>query len=47
MLQYLKQPLFNAVQVMRRTRYWLLKYLERQIGAKEEAIVLDKRRIST
>ena len=45
MLQYLKQPLFNAAQVqMRRTRYWLLKYLERQIGAKEEAIVLDKRR---
>lgn len=45
MLIFLKQPLLNAGQVqMRRNRYWLLKYLEKQIGAKEEAIVLDKRR---
>ena len=45
MLQYLKIPLMNAGQVqMRRNRYWLLKYLEKHIGAKEEAIVLDKRR---
>jgi len=44
-LQFLKQPLMNAGQVqMRRNRYWLLKYLERQIGAKEEAIVLNKLR---
>jgi len=45
MLQFLKQPLINAGQVqMRRNRYWLLKFFEKQIGAKEEAIVLDKRR---
>ncbi|MEZ4550809.1 MAG: hypothetical protein R2874_10125 [Desulfobacterales bacterium] len=44
MLQYLKQPLFNAVQVMRRTRYWLLKYLERQISAQGRGHWLDKRR---
>jgi exoribonuclease-2 len=43
MLQFLKQPLMNAGQVqMRRNRYWLLKYLEKHIGAKEEAIVLNK-----
>jgi exoribonuclease-2 len=29
---------------MRRNRYWLLKYLEKQVGAKEEAIVLNKLR---
>jgi exoribonuclease II len=28
----------------RRHRYWLLKYLEKQIGQKEEAIVLYKKR---
>jgi len=45
MLQFLKQPLMNAGQVqMRRNRYWLLKYLEKHIGAKEEAIVLNKLR---
>ncbi len=45
MLQLLKQPLMNAGKVqMRRNRYWLLKFLEKHIGAKEEAIVLDKRR---
>jgi exoribonuclease-2 len=27
-----------------RHRYWLLKYLEKQIGQKEEAIVLYKKR---
>ena len=44
-LQFLKEPLSNAGQVqMRRNRYWLLKYLEKQIGAKEEAIVLNKLR---
>ncbi len=45
MLQFLKQPLMNAGMVqMRRNRYWLLKYLEKQVGAKEEAIVLNKLR---
>ena len=29
-----------------RHRYWLLKYLERQIGQKEEAIVLNRTRRS-
>ncbi|MBC2715762.1 MAG: RNB domain-containing ribonuclease [Desulfobacteraceae bacterium] len=43
MLQFLKQPLMNAGLVqIRRNRYWLLKYLEKHIGAKEEAIVLNK-----
>jgi len=43
MLQFLKLPLMNAGQVqLRRNRYWLLKYLEKQVGAKEEAIVLNK-----
>ncbi|MCD6585502.1 MAG: RNB domain-containing ribonuclease, partial [Desulfobacteraceae bacterium] len=45
MLQGLKTPLMNAGQVqMRRNRYWLLKYLEKQVGAKQEAIVLNKLR---
>jgi exoribonuclease-2 len=45
MLQLLKEPLMNAGQVqMRRNRYWLLKYLEKQVGVKEEAIVLNKLR---
>jgi exoribonuclease-2 len=26
-----------------RLRYWILKYLERQVGQKEEALVLEKR----
>jgi len=44
-LQFLKEPLSNAGLVqMRRNRYWLLKYLEKQVGAKEEAIVLNKLR---
>ncbi|MDA3896966.1 MAG: RNB domain-containing ribonuclease [Desulfobacteraceae bacterium] len=44
-LQLLKPPLMNAGQVqMRRNRYWLFKYLEKQVGAKEEAIVLNKLR---
>ena len=28
----------------RRLRYWILKHLEKRIGEKEEAIVLNKRR---
>ncbi|MBW1956840.1 MAG: exoribonuclease II, partial [Deltaproteobacteria bacterium] len=32
-----------AVQV-RRSRYWLLKFLEKRIGQKEEAIVLGRSR---
>ena len=30
----------------RRVRYWILKYLEKRVGQKEEAIVLSKRRRS-
>ena len=30
-----------------RQRYWLLKFMEGQIGKKEEAIVLEKRRDTT
>lgn len=47
-LMLLKEPLANAAQVqMRRNQYWLLKYLEKNIGAKEEAIVLENRRDKT
>jgi exoribonuclease-2 len=41
----LEQPLSHAMLVQnRRHRYWLLKYLEGKTGAKEEAVVLDRRR---
>jgi exoribonuclease-2 len=45
MIQILEQPMakVNRVQYGRH-RYWLLKYLEKHIGQKEEAIVLAKRR---
>jgi exoribonuclease-2 len=45
LIQHLEQPMSRVSTVQRsRNRYWLLKYLETQIGAKEEAIVLAKRR---
>jgi exoribonuclease-2 len=45
MIAALEQPLSHAMLVQNlRHRYWLLKYLEGRIGAKEEAIVLDRRR---
>ncbi len=41
----LEQPLSHAMLVQNhRHRYWLLKYLEGKVGAKEEAVVLDRRR---
>jgi exoribonuclease II len=44
-IQILEQPMSQVARIQyRRHRYWLLKYLEKQIGQKEEAIVLYKRR---
>ncbi|MFO7713263.1 ribonuclease catalytic domain-containing protein [Desulfosarcina sp.] len=41
----LAQPMADVGRVQfRRNRYWLLKHLERRIGEKEEAIVLQRRR---
>ncbi len=46
-IQILQQPMSSvAAHQFLRQRYWLLKYLEGQIGKKEKAIVLDKRRDS-
>jgi exoribonuclease-2 len=44
-IQAVEQPMsyINALQ-QERTRYWVLRYLERRIGQKEEGLVLDKRR---
>lgn len=43
-IQVLEQPLSHAMLVQNhRHRFWLLKYLECKIGAKEEAVVLDRR----
>ena len=45
LIQILQVPMANVAKVQfNRNRYWLLKYLEKQIGSKEEAIVLNKRR---
>jgi exoribonuclease-2 len=45
LLQLLQQPMANVSKIQyRRNRYWILKYLEKRIGEKEEAIVLAKRR---
>jgi len=45
LIQMLQVPMTNVSKVQfGRHRYWLLKYLEQQIGRKEEAIVLNKRR---
>ena len=43
----LEQPISNVMRLQqKRSRYWVLKYLEQRIGQKEEAIVLLKRRKS-
>ena len=45
MIHLLELPMRNVARTQfGRHRYWLLKYLEHQIGRKEEAIVLTKRR---
>lgn len=44
-IQQLELPMSRVGKLQyRRNRYWLLKYLEKKIGQKEEAIVLTKRR---
>lgn len=44
-IQMLQVPMSNVGKIQHgRHRYWLLKYLEKHIGRKEEAIVLNKRR---
>jgi exoribonuclease II len=44
-IQMLEQPMANVNRLQYgRHRYWLLKYLEKQIGQKQEAIVLVKRK---
>ena len=43
--QALQQPMsYISVLQKERTRYWILKYLERFTGKREEALVLEKRR---
>jgi exoribonuclease-2 len=45
LLQVLQIPMGNVGRIQYgRHRYWLLKYLEKLLGRKEEAIVLNKRR---
>jgi exoribonuclease-2 len=45
LLGLLETPMRTVSRVQyRRQRYWLLKYLEKKIGQKTEAIVLQKRR---
>ena len=47
LIQSLEQPMSHVIKMQyRRHRYWLLKYLEKKIGQKEEAIVLKKKRRS-
>jgi exoribonuclease-2 len=44
-IQLLQLPMSSVHRLQyNRHRYWLLKYLEKHIGQKEEAIVLNKRR---
>lgn len=44
-IQILEQPMSCVSKIQfNRQRYWLLKYLEKRIGKKEEAVVLYKRR---
>ncbi len=44
-IQMLDNPMRNVAKMQYlRKRYWLLKYLERKVGGKEEAIVLTKRK---
>jgi exoribonuclease-2 len=45
--QEMEVPMSHVARLqMGRQRYWLLKYLEKRIGQKEEAIVLMRRRNS-
>ncbi|MDX2497051.1 MAG: RNB domain-containing ribonuclease [Desulfobacterales bacterium] len=45
MIQVLELPMSHVMKLQRnRHRYWLLKYLEKRIGQKEEAVVLYKKR---
>jgi exoribonuclease-2 len=44
-IQALEQPMSYIPKIQnRRRRYWLLKYLERKTGKKEDALVLDRRK---
>jgi exoribonuclease-2 len=44
-MQLLEQPMSQVIKMQySRHRYWLLKHLEKRIGQKEEAIVLNKKR---
>ncbi len=44
-IQMLGQLTIDIIKMQnRRNRYWLLKYLEKKVGQKEEAVVLYKRR---
>lgn len=45
MIQSLEVPMSRVARIQyKRNRYWLLKYLEKMVGRKEEAIVLCRRR---
>lgn len=44
-VQAVEQPMsYITVLQQERLRYWILRYLERRIGQKEDALVLEKRR---
>jgi exoribonuclease-2 len=44
-IQFLENPMSSVSRLQfGRSRYWLLKYMENQVGKKEEAIVLSRRR---
>lgn len=44
-VQAVEQPMsYIAVLQQERTRYWILRYLERRLYKKEDALVLEKRR---
>ncbi|NNF97812.1 MAG: RNB domain-containing ribonuclease [Desulfobacteraceae bacterium] len=44
-IHLLEQPMGNITKLQnRRQRYWLLRYLEKKVGQKEEAVVLARRR---
>ena len=46
-IQHLQQPMAHVARLQQgRHRYWLLKYLEKRVGQREEAMVLYKRRKS-
>jgi len=46
-IQLLEQPMSGVSRIQyNRHRYWILKYLEKRVGQKEEALVLYKRRNS-